>query len=367
MFGIDAQYYSHIYIWLVTALSIIVFQRYSTYPQSRLFEHFKRPSYGILLLMIALSFFIGLRPISGQYFLDMSGYASYYFVHSGDAFSFDWNATNVLFDNFILFFASHHISINVFFLSIAFIYFGGMAWACYNLFPRDRIAAFLVYLGAFSTFSYGTNGIKAGAAASLFLVALSLYENRKWLWSIIFLFFSIGFHHAMILPITAFIICLFVKKPQWFFLFWVLCLVLSLFHINIFQYLFANLVDESGSIYLIGDGENIRSDILGGFRLDFILYSVIPIAVGWIAVFRKHIKSKHYFVLLNLYTLTNAIWLLCMYAEFTNRIAYLSWLLYPIVLIYPLLNEQYSHNQYSSFKVVGFANIAFSLVLQYIY
>lgn len=55
-----------------------------------------------------------------------------------------------------------------FFGLIAAIYFIGMFVACRKLFPSNTLIVFLVCLAAFSTFSYGTNGIKAGAAASLF-------------------------------------------------------------------------------------------------------------------------------------------------------------------------------------------------------
>ena len=36
-----------------------------------------------------------------------------------------------------------------------------------------------------------------------------------------------------------------------------------------------------------------------------------------------------------MYLTCNGIWMLCMYAQFTNRIAYLSWFMYPILLVYP--------------------------------
>jgi hypothetical protein len=59
--------------------------------------------------------------------------------------------------------------------------------------------------------------------------------------------------------------------------------------------------------------------------------------------------------------------MLCMYAEFTNRIAYLSWLMLPIVLIYPLLNEDWGSGQYKTFQWVALGHLAFTLFLNYIY
>ena len=367
MFGIDALYYSHIYIWLVTLLSLIVFSQYSAYSQLRLYKKKQKGSFGVVLLTLFMVLFIGFRPLSGKYFVDMANYSAYYSLIKGNTFSFNWNAENKLFDNYFNFLASKNVSVEIFFLSIAAIYYVCMAWACSSLFPKDKIAAFLVYLGAFSTFSYGTNGIKAGAAASLFLVALAMHEKRKWLWTVFFILLSWGFHHSMVLPIVAFVVCLFVKKPKWFFALWAFCFFMALFHITAFQELFAGFSDEIGAGYLSGSEEVVRHDILGGFRIDFIIYSAVPIAIGWIAVFRKHIVSKKYMFLLNLYTLINSIWLLCMYANFTNRISYLSWLMLPIVLIYPFLKERWGSNQYKMFQWVAFGHLVFTLLMKYIY
>ena len=367
MFSIGPQYYSHIYIWLVAVLSIVVFSQYATYPKSRLNSGQQSSGVGAFFLMLFLVLFIGLRPLSGKYFVDMGGYRDVWFALGDPNYQITWDTTNKIFDNLFYTLAGSGVDIYVFFVLMAAIYFGCMAWACSSLFSKDKMAAFLVYLGAFSTFSYGTNGMKAGAAASLFLVALALYEKRRWLLTLIFILLSWGFHHSMVLPIVGFVVCMFVKKPKWFFAFWVFCFFMALLHITLFQHLFGGFADEHGAGYLLGEGENVRHDILGGFRIDFILYSAAPILIGWIAVYKKRIVSQSYFFLLNLYVLINAIWLLCMYAEFTNRISYLSWLLLPIVLIYPFLNEDWGHNQYKTFQYVALGHLAFTLFMNYIY
>ncbi len=367
MLGIGPQYYSHIYIWLVTILSLLVLGRYRLYPQSRVNEGGEQSSIVVVLLTILISIFIGLRPVSGVYFVDMSGYSAMYQVHMDEPFIFDWTTDNLILDNYLLYLASQGISQEYFFLSLALVYFGCMALACSILFPRDKIAVFLVYLGAFSTFSYGTNGIKAGAAASIFLVAIAMYEKRKLLWAIIFALISLGFHHSMVVPVAALVVCHFVKNPKIFFAFWAFAFVISLLHITFFQQLFAGFADEQGASYLTGEDGYMRSDILGGFRIDFIIYSAAPIVVGWHALYRKRIVSREYAFILNLYLLSNAIWLLCMYAEFTNRIAYLSWFMLPIVLIYPFLNEKWGKKQYQTFRWVALGHLGFTLFMQYIF
>lgn len=366
MLNIGPQYYSHIYFSIVAVLSLIVFIRYSSYSNIRLLTHSRSFSVGLIVLTLLLVAFIGLRPISGKYFVDMSSYSAHYAFYSGETFSFDWNTDNIIFDNLFIYFASKGIPVEVFFVIIAGIYFGGVAWACSSLFPKDKMAALLVYLGAFSTFAYATNGIKAGAAASLFLMALAFNEKKQHIWTIVFLLLSLGFHHSMVVPVVAFIICSLVKNPKMYFAFWAFCFLVALLKITYFQELFAGLTDEQGALYLAGEGEHVRNDILGGFRIDFILYSLAPMLLGGIALFRKKVISKNYVFLLNLYIFTNAIWLLCMYAEFTNRIAYLSWLMLPVVLIYPLLKENYGKRQYQVFQWVALGHLAFTLFMNYI-
>ena len=114
-------------------------------------------------------------------------------------------------------------------------------------------------------------------------------------------------------------------------------------------------------------GGYVKEDFLGGFRIDFVLYSAVPIVLGLIAIEKKFIVSEKYYFLLNLYTLVNALWLLCMYSDFTNRIAYLSWLLLPIVLIYPILNEEWEGAKYKLFQWVAYIHLAFNLFMVLIY
>ena len=324
MFNIGAQYYSHIFIWLVVVLSISVFGQYGHYSQNHLNKGQNKFSVGVLFLVLFLTLFIGLRPASGRYFVDMGNYYDDYNNIIGDSFSFDWNTDNKLFDNYFRFLASNRVPITFFFFSIATIYFVCIAIACASLFTRDKMAALLVYLGAFSTFSYGTNGIKAGAAAALFLVALALYKNKKVVWTVVFLLLSIGFHHSMLLPVIAFVICILIKNPKFFTILWFACFVLSALHVSYFQEFFSGFsgIDDKIGDYLREDSDRYqRADILGGFRIDFILYSFVPILIGWIAVFKKKIQSNTYLFILNIYTFINAIRLVYEAYIHNNQIA----------------------------------------------
>lgn len=368
MFSIGPQFYFPIYYSLVALLSFLTFSRYETFSEERLYSEERESNIGIVLFTLFIVLFIGLRPLSGKYFVDMANYNDVYNAIKGRTFILytGWEG-NLLFDNLFSYMATSGVHIKWFFLIVATVYFIGISWACSLLFPRDKFAAILVYLMAFSTYAYATNGVKAGAAAALFLLAMAFYQKRQWVGVVITLLLSFGMHHAMVMPIAAFLICHFVKNPRIFLVFWVVCFFLALFHVTFFQELFASMINEHGAEYLLGKAGYVRTEIFGGFRIDFVLYSVVPIVVGLIAIEKKHIQSEKYEFILNLYTLTNAIWLLCMYSDYTNRIAYLSWFMYPIVLIYPFLNEEWEGPQYKYFQWVAYGHMAFNLFMAFIY
>lgn len=365
---IAVQLYQILYLLMVFVLSLSVYNRYKK--RTDAVQTSKNASTGLIVLVLFLIFVIGLRPASGKYFVDMVNYIQAYDAfYDGVPFSFNWDVDSLLFDNYLALVGSFRLGTEFFFTTIAAIYFGAAFWGIKKMFPNDTMAAYLVFLGAFSTFSYATNGIKAGAAASLFILALAYRENLKI--CIPFVLISLGFHHSMILPVVAFVLTLVYKNPKVYLATWCLCLIASALHITFFQDLFARIIvdtmdDTTGANYL----QSVGSEWGGksGFRLDFILYSAIPVLVGYWAIYKKKIQlSKSYICLLDVYLCTNGIWMLCMYAEFTNRIAYLSWFLYPVLLIYPYLNENWGQSRYRSFAQVMLVHIGFTIFMSLIY
>lgn len=355
---IPAQDYATINYLIVLLLTILYIPKYRIANS----YHRNSPPGGGVLVLILFIVFIGYRPIS-EVFADMRQYQGIYERWDG-FFIFDIHAENVIYDNLMYYFASISFPPTMFYPLIACIYYSCTFFACRKLFNDNYLQAFIVFLGAFSTFSYGTNGIKAGAAAAIFLLAIA-YRKSLWL-SMVLAMISLGFHHAMQLPIVAFISSLIYKNSKVYFVFWCFCLLMAVTHISSFQALFANLSDEKGMSYL----NTVNSDWGGksGIRIDFIIYSAMPVLIGYYAIFHKKIHiSDTYKFLLNMYLITNGVWMLCMYANYTNRIAYLSWFMYPIVLIYPYLNEKWGPMQYVTFTQVAFLHLGFSLFMHFIY
>ena len=195
------------------------------------------------------------------------------------------------------------------------------------------------------------------------------YRDRLYV-CILFLLLSLGFHHSMKLPIVAFILASFYKNPKMYIIAWGICLLLSLAHITWFQVLFTQISadngDAHGANYLLGSDTNGWGG-KSGFRYDFVLYSAMPVWVGYYAIFKKKIKSLNYNFILNVYTILNSVWMLCMYAEFTNRIAYLSWFIYPFVLIYPFICENWGIQKYRTLSKIMLYHLGFTLFMQIIY
>lgn len=365
---ISATNYYTVYLIIVTIITCFVSYNYSG--KNGLVECSlkSKNTIGTFLLALFMVMFIGFRPASSA-FVDMMNYITFYHAfHEGSVFVFDKEAENLLFDNYFAWVGSMDLGTTFFFVSIAAIYFICTYIACRRMFPQDTLAAFLVFLAALSTFSYGTNGIKAGAAAAIFLMALSYRKNLKICIPLILV--SWGFHHSMIMTVVAFALTLVYKNSKVYFAGWCFCLLIAMAHITFFQELFAGILSDSGD----SSGANYLNAVDNewggktGFRIDFVIYSTMPILVGYWAVYKKRLQlSKIYTCLLNLYMTLNGTWMLCMYANFTNRIAYLSWFLYPIVLIYPFLNENWGALRYKTLSKVVLAHLGFTLFMNFIY
>lgn len=331
-----ASSYEYVYILAVALITFLYLPKYiesktglaATYPAN---------NDNAYIILVAVILFIGTRPESGEAFVDMGGYAETLHIYAGVPFKFEWHTDNKIFDNLILWYASQSYDSTLFFVLVATIYFGAMYWGLKRLFPDSTKLAFITYLAGFSTFSYAVNGMKAGMAASIFILALS-FMDKKWICALLMLV-SLGFHHSMVMPIAAAIMSYFIKNQKIYYAIWLFCLLMCILHIKYFQGIFAGMSDEQGAIYLTATEETTTAYM--GFRPDFILYSAVPVIMGYYFEIKGgyHLSRKYQF-LIHFYILTNSIWMLCMYASFNNRIAYLSWFMYPIVIIAPFLDRQ---------------------------
>lgn len=355
-----AQNYQTVYLLFVLLLTVLSFIRYYSSSVPLVFREYNNDSELAFVLTLGMILFIGLRPVS-PVFADMSGYYHAMVDHRYEYVSLSISG-NFLYVLLMRLMSSIGSPPQMAIIVLAFINFFFSFLAAKKMFPGNVFVTMLVFFASFSTFAYATNGLKAGCASALFLCALAYRDD--WRVFIPFLIASFGFHHSMELPVVAFVCCYLYKNTNFYLVLWFACLLLALSHVTFFQNLFANFTDDYGAKYLLGGNYGGR----GGFRLDFIIYSVVPIIIRQYLVNNKnYIPSEEYTFIFNVYVLTNAIWLLCMYANFSNRIAYLSWCIYPIVLIHPFLKSEKFDVKFGTFPLVLLGNLFFTLFMVFVY
>ena len=104
-----------------------------------------------------------------------------------------------------------------------------------------------------------------------------------------------------------------------------------------------------------------------GFRWDFMLYSAFPVVMIWYVTIHRKFRDKAYNVLAITYLLCNAFWLMVIRAAFSNRFAYLSWFIYPLVIAYPLLRMNLWKDQDRRTAILLFFYSGFEFFMFFIY
>lgn len=277
----------------------------------------------------------------------------------------DWSEADkdVLFSGWMYFVSRFTENPTVFFLLTATIYVGGLAFALKRVGRTYWTIMMVAAVFGLGFFSYGDNTLRAGMAYSLLLVGISFFSERKAV-GIAFAGLSIFVHHSMLIPVAALVTALFYKNTKIIFLGWISLLIVSIVSGNATQEflagLFENAEDRRMASYALGQSSGVYNQ---GFRWDFLIYGFVPIALGLYYRYRKHFEEPFYLWILNTYIIANGFWLLMIRAIFTDRFAYLSWGLMPIVLFYPLLRRRIWANQ-SLFVAGGlFLVLALNLVL----
>lgn len=359
---IPASLYHPIFLYLVLVLTIVACCR--SYPMSYMVINRPRSWASIIppfLLCLILAIFIGGRPLSGYYFGDVYTYAhSFHLMSSGASIPGD---TGEWVWHQFMYFCAHRMDVSQYLTIICLGYFGFTLWACQRFAPNNVWIMVLFNLAAFSFFTYGTNGIRNGLACAITLVAISylVAKNRNLVMACSLAFIAVNIHRSTSLPlIMAFISTFCIRSFKVAYTFWILSIVISLVAGSAVTSLFAGLGFDDRVSYLQADAS---SEVFShtGFRWDFLLYSMMPIVLGYYIVMRRGIRNATYEFLLNTYTLSNAFWVMVIRANYTNRFAYLSWFMYPIVLAYPLLKMNvWDKRQGEALSLIMFMHAAFT-------
>lgn len=322
----------------------------------------------VLIYVFFFVLFLGLRPISGFYFGDTANYALSYSNFENGTSTYDSKISEWFF-SWLMYQCSRIMDIHGFLLVVEFLYIIPVLWACYRLVSNHYILMFLFFMGAFSFFSFGTNGIRNGMACSLIIAALACV-NKSIVYKFIagvLCFLAFNIHRSTALPIICMVASFFVRDSRYIMGWWLFSIVLSLVAGGSIEAFFTGLgFDDRMQGY---SSTNIDASAFSstGFRWDFLLYSAMPIVLGYYVVFIRKVWDKNYLTLLNTYILCNSFWVMMIRASYSNRFAYLSWFMYALVLAYPCLKLPIWKNQGMNTALIFMAHLVFTLFMYWFY
>lgn len=307
--------------------------------------------------------YIGLRPIT-ELMGDTVRYAELYRI-SNLYYYIDYR--DLGFFNLMKF--SHFIGLDLtgFFIFSALIYVGCIYIASIISFSKSAIYLFLVNITSLSFWGYGINGIRNGLATSIFFLGITLFFNKKKSIGAFVMLISCFFHSSLMLVFSLFIIAYLLRSKinvKYFFYVWGICLLLSIFTGRFLENLFVNsglLGDEIDYLIDVSDG---REFSVVGFRYDFVLYSSSFVFFAWWVYFKKQFKEDVYYnIVLSVFLAANSFWLLMNQNWLSNRYAYLSWFLYPFILVYPVIKNEKILQKKKKLSLIMFSNILFTFIM----
>lgn len=345
----------------------------------------------VLIVMIIV--LLGLRPASHE-FGDTINYANSYRSLVPVFGTINWSK-EWLFGLIMVWCKSMGFTVHTWFFLLAIGYFGFMFYAYKKALFENAWFAMLFALSAFSTLTYGINGIRNGLACSIVTLAIIFAaKDKNYIISGILCFLALGIHKSTMLPMAAMIAALFViKKPKIALTFWLISIPLSLAAGGPISNFFMGLgFDDRAGQYMSGHGIEAGTSVgKTGFRWDFLLYSAMPVWLIWHV--QKTIEKKRlemgggktmeeeetgvygagvladaesmkvFNVLSIIYLLANAFWVMVIKANFSNRFAYLSWFLYPLVIAYPVIRLHIWEDQDKKAGLILLAHAGFTMIM----
>ena len=382
---------SQIYYWGVFLMSLALYFNYSGSNNcDKLLK--KESMLPALVLTCLLIVFMGLRPVSGK-FGDTINYAYIYNNTFGaGVFQFDFEK-EWLWDFIMRSCKVAGLTVNAWFLLIAVGYLGFVFWGLRILLGENAWMAMLFFLSAFSTFTFGTNGIRNGFACSAVILAFAIAAHQNIARLIIagaVLVLAFGIHRSISLPILAFIAASYViKSPKVAIYFWIASIGISLVAGGAISNFFMGLgFDDRMTQY--STDQYSEQFTQTGFRWDFLAYSAMPVWLTW-HVIQKAEKGRAEFgdtieeaetnitgagriadahsmrvfnILATTYILANSFWVMVIRAAFSNRFAYLSWFLYPVVIAYAVIRLHIWEDQDRKAGLILALHAGFTIVMR---
>lgn len=357
--SIPLAYYTTFYyivLFLITILYFIYTQN-SAFDSRYKFNIICFSVLGYITLLFTISY-MGTRPVSGRYFGDMSTYYATFELMKV------WGRSvmppNDKLFYYYMYICTRLMSSDKFFLLTAFLYIIPLFITSRKLFKKYWFYYFLLLISSFSFWSYGTNGIRNGLATSIFLL---VFSTKNVFLRIAILALSAGIHSSMFIPLAAYIVALMVKKTSVLFMGWLLATPVSLIAGGFFQNLFASLIEDDRTSYLTQGNVNDDTFSSTGFRWDFVIYSAVPVFIGYYFIIRNQYKDRLYEIIYGTYLVANAFWILVIKANFSNRFSYLSWFMMALVIVYPFIMNDRTKKSHQILGDISLVYFLFTFIM----
>src|SRR5690606_13385705 len=198
----------------------------------------------------------------------------------------------------------------------AFLYVFGAYYGLKKIFKENLYLPFIVFLISPYFFTSGINVMRSGVAASLFLVGLGMYYDKRKFFLTFFCFFvSVLFHISMFVPLMFFILARYLKNTKVIFIAWLLSIVVGMLNINIVRVVVESIVvleDRVGD-YVINEGER-------SFWTNFAIFGAFPVLFAIYNVLVLKYKHDFYIWLLNGYMLIHMPYIMLLNSEYALRL-----------------------------------------------
>ena len=318
---------------------------------------------------LVIAVWLGMRPVNEYYFGDTGNYAISFARFQPADFVIDFK-NEWLWDSLYYITKSLGQDVHFLFTVVSLLYMVTGYAAIRTLMPHKPIITLILFCGSLMFYSFATNGLRNGLACHVTLLVFVLYFKEQRILAAVIAFLAYSIHHSVGIPLAGFICSLFIyKRPHWSIIIWGLSIVASLILGNsLTSFIKQFSVDErlQGYTDLEQGGVGVQFSSYG-FRWDFLAYSAMPIVLGYYTILKKRITDNWYSVLFSTYCLANAFWVIFIRAAFSNRFAYLSWFMYPIVVAYPLFFFKLWNDQDKKVGQIILAYIGFTAVMQFLY
>ncbi len=346
-------------ITIIGALPLLKYSKLEDFPLINLY-------FGIGLLLLVTILLIGFRNPFGShvYFGDTGNYTRKFF-----RFLYDPSYKEEKDTGFYLYMKalSNIVSIKIFYLISAALYILPVFFCFKKFFNEKAYFALILFISSMSFLGFGINGVRNGLATSFFIFALIFYEKKIVMFAIILI--ASTFHKSVLLPgIALFAVHLF-GNTKILLKIWAASIPIAFIlgrtiQSSIGKYLSSsiNSIDERSSNLLSTDAGSLV-ETSSSFRLDFIIYSSAAVYIGYYFIYKLDFKDAFFNKIFNTYLIVNTIWIFLIYAPYTNRTAYLSWFLMPLIIAYPVIKTNKLKNQSMYMCICISISLAFTWLL----